>query len=130
MSSRKLDDLSPKMKPLAIELIARAIEAGIQVRIIETTRTSAEQQQNIANGVSWTMHSKHLTGDAIDLAPVAVLNLKNWAPAHPDWKRLADIAVTLGLEPGYYWTKHPDNPHFQLPDETMVVKEGGSNVNA
>ena len=67
--SRKLDDLSPRMLPLAERLLARCVEQGIAVAIVDTLRTEAEHQANLARGVSWTKHSKHLDGDAIDVCP-------------------------------------------------------------
>lgn len=37
--SRALNDLHPKFKPIAMELLARITEAGIPVMIIDTLRT-------------------------------------------------------------------------------------------
>jgi len=120
--SRSLSDLSERMRPLAVELIARAVEAGIQVKIIDTIRSESEQKENIRRGVSWTLHSRHLPdGDgkanAIDLAPVECLSLKNWAPSHPDWEKLAEIGESLGLVAGFRW-KVKDCSHFELPTES------------
>src|ERR1043165_9615902 len=108
MSSRALDDLTPEMKPKAMELIARCAEAGIPVMIINTLRTLAEQQQNVAKGVSWTMNSKHLPqaptfkSDAIDICPYDVYNLSGpaklqWDGGNPVWGRIGAIGEKLGL---------------------------------
>lgn len=70
--SRKLDDLSPRFRPLAIELLARLTEAGIAVMVIDTLRTPAEHAANLAAGKSWVKRSKHLDGDAIDICPYAI----------------------------------------------------------
>lgn len=115
--SRRLDDLSVKMRPLAFELIARALEAGVVVRIVDTLRTPAEQAANIANGVSWTRNSKHLPdgsgkANAIDLVPVSVISLKNWAPSHPHWQILGKIGESLGLRWGGRWRQR-DMAHFE-----------------
>jgi hypothetical protein len=117
--SKSLSDLSEKMRPLAVELIARAVEAGIQVKIIDILRTESEQRENLRLGVSWTLRSKHLPDEsgksnAIDLAPVECLSMKAWGPAHPDWERLAEIAESLGLVAGIRW-KQRDCCHFELP---------------
>ncbi len=122
--SRSLSDLSEKFRPLAVELIARAIEAGICVRIIDTLRSESEQRENVRKGVSWTMQSRHLPDEngksnAIDLAPVEVLTLKNWAPNHPYWQQLAEIAESLGLNAGFRW-KQRDCCHFDLPAERVI----------
>lgn len=58
--SRRLDDLHPALRPLAFELIARCTEQGICLCIIDTLRTTEEQEENIKKGVSWTKNSKHL----------------------------------------------------------------------
>jgi peptidoglycan L-alanyl-D-glutamate endopeptidase CwlK len=114
--SRKLEDLSDRMRPLAVELL-RLARLEFPVAIIETLRTPEQQAINVKNGVSWTLHSKHLTGDAIDVAPSAVLLLKNWAPLHPDWLRLGEIGEALGLVWGGRW-KRRDCPHFQIKEES------------
>jgi len=125
--SRSLSDLSEKFRPLAVELIARATEAGICVKVIDTLRTEAEQKENLRRGVSWTMHSKHLPDDdgkanAIDLAPVECLSLKAWAPSHPDWERLGEIGESLGLTWGGRW-RIRDCCHFELGETVPVVAE-------
>lgn len=116
--SRKLDDLSPAFKPLAIELLARAVEAGIAVMIIDTLRTPEEQQELIDRGVSWTRHSKHLTGDAIDICPydqflLHGLRKLQWNGSDPVWARLGGIGEKLGLRWGGRW-KQRDLGHFEL----------------
>ena len=116
--SRSLDDLSSRFRPLVDELLRQAAAAGIEVRIIDTLRTPAEQEANVAKGVSWTLRSKHLPGpegkaEAIDIAPISVLGLKAWAPRHADWQRLGLIGENLGLRWGGRWIKTPDLAHFE-----------------
>lgn len=115
--SRRLDDLSARFRPLAIELLARCVEAGIPVMVVDTLRTPAEHAQNLANGVSWTKHSKHLDGDAIDICPYEVYQLHGpdklrWQ-SDPVWQRLGAIGEALGLRWGGRWTKTPDLGHFE-----------------
>ncbi len=102
------------MRPLAKELLRQAL-LEFPVTVIETLRTPEQQAMNVKHGVSWTLHSKHLTGDAIDIAPSEVLLLKNWAPLHPHWERLGEIGESLGLEWGGRW-KQRDCPHFQIKE--------------
>lgn len=116
--SRSLDDLSPEFKPLAIELLARLCEAGIPVMVIDTLRTPNEQAMNIANGVSWTKNSKHLTGDAIDICPYEEYSLSGpdklqWESDNPVWKKIGAIGERLGLVWGGKW-KQKDMGHFEL----------------
>lgn len=115
--SRRLDDLSPRFKPLAIELLARCVEAGIPVLVIDTLRTPAEHAANLARGVSWTTRSKHLDGDAIDICPFDVYQLHGpdklqWNGADPVWSRLGAIGEQLGLRWGGRWRVR-DLGHFE-----------------
>lgn len=117
--SRKLDDLSPRMKPLAIELIARCVEQGIMVMIVDTLRTPAEHTENLKNGVSWIKRSKHLDGNAIDLAPYEQYALHGpdklkWDASDPVWLKIGQIGEQVGLLWGGRWVKTPDLGHFEL----------------
>lgn len=89
--------------------------------VISGLRTQAEQDELYAIGrtkpgekVTWTRNSRHLTGEAVDIAPYPI-----------DWKdeqRFAFLAglmmgqaarLGVDLEWGYHlWGK--DMPHFQL----------------
>ena len=86
--------------------------------ILEGVRSVAKQRENVKKGVSWTMNSRHLTGHAVDLAPI-VNGKVSW-----DWPvyfKFAPIvkqaAKNLGLaiEWGWDWRKTKDGPHWQLP---------------
>lgn len=114
--SRQLNDLSKEFRPLAMELLARLTEANIPVKIIDTLRTPAEQAENIRKKVSWTLLSKHLTGDAIDVCPYEVYihggtNKLLWAPS-PIWTKVGLIGESLGLTWGGRW-KVRDLGHFE-----------------
>jgi len=134
--NRSLNSLSSRFRPLACELIARCVEAGIPVLIVNTLRTTAEQEQNIAKGVSWTRNSKHLTGDAIDLAPYEVYQLHgpdkvNWNGSDPVWQRMGAIGEAIGLKWGGRFgpPASPDYGHFEIvehapasvPDSTRTT---------
>lgn len=111
--SRALDDLAPGFREKVFEFLARCVEAGIQVKIIETLRSVEQQEENVRKGVSWTMHSKHILGKAIDVAPISVLARPNWAPDDPVWNRIGAIGKQLGLRWGGDW-KQRDCPHFEV----------------
>lgn len=49
-------------------LIKRANDAGIPAFVTDTTRTEAQQRRLVAEGKSYTMESKHLIGEAADIA--------------------------------------------------------------
>ena len=115
--SRQLDDLHPAFKPLAIELLARFVEAGIPVMIIDTLRTEEEHQANLLKGVSWTIRSKHLDGMAIDVCPWEEFSMYGpdklaWNADNAVWEKLGEIGEALGLRWGGRWKKR-DLGHFE-----------------
>lgn len=86
--------------------------------VIEGLRTLERQKYLVAKGASKTMRSRHLTGHAVDLAPVVDGNIR-W-----DWKffnPLAEIVKAAAkdesvfLEWGGDWLTFKDGPHWQLP---------------
>src|SRR6266478_1418290 len=103
---RSLNDLSPRFKPLAEALLQGFRDAGIPFVVVDTLRTPEEQADALARGVSWTTHSKHLTGDAIDVAPLQEwTNNIDWNPKNPDWQKMGEIGVKLGLRWGAHFPK-------------------------
>jgi peptidoglycan LD-endopeptidase CwlK len=121
--SRRLDDLRPTFKPLAIELLARLVEAGIHVMIIDTLRTEEEHKANLLKKVSWVKRSKHLDGLAIDVCPWMQYNLHGpnklqWDSSDPIWERIGKIGETLGLVWGGRWRVR-DMGHFETPALTV-----------
>lgn len=86
--------------------------------VIEGLRTLERQKYLVAKGASKTMRSRHLTGHAVDLAPVVNGNVR-W-----DWKHfypLAEIVKTAAKDEGVLvewggdWQTFKDGPHWQLP---------------
>ena len=129
--SRALDDLSPRFRPLAIELLARFTEAKIPVLIVDTLRTPEEHAENLRRGVSWTKHSKHLDGDAIDVVPYDVYQLNGpdklqWG-ASPAWAVMGRIGEALGLRWGGRWSI-PDYAHFEMPALGTGVKPSSTSA--
>src|ERR1044071_448974 len=135
---RALDSLSSDCKPLVIEVLARLVERGVYVLIVQTSRTLEEHQANLQNGTSATKLSKHLPrkmrgrisgtaddlkSDAIDLCPFEV-----WQLAGPDkliWSDVAspeagsafaairDLGEMLGLRSGARWKAPHDPGHLE-----------------
>lgn len=124
--SRALNDLDERFRPIAFELIARATEAGIPVLIVGTLRTQAQHEVNLANGSSWTAHSLHLDGLAIDVCPFEEFRLHGsdklqWKTDDPAWATLAAIGRKLGLRCGYDW-KQKDCGHFEFVLSSKLKK--------
>lgn len=131
--SRALDDLSAPFRPKVFELLARLVERGIPVLIVDTLRTEAEHEANLAKRVSWTPRSKHLPrklrgwpvtdpdaekSDAIDLCPFEQFashgpDKLGWEPTHPGWNVIRDEAEKLGLTSGARW-RQKDLGHVEL----------------
>lgn len=141
--SRALDDLSSDFRPLAVEVLARLVERGVSVMIVDTLRTPAEHQANLARGVSRAPLSKHLPrhlrmavtegdpdrdkADAIDLAPYEVYALHGpdkvkWDPADPVWAIIGAVGEGLGLRWGGRWRDPHDPGHLEL--STPVLPQG------
>lgn len=112
---RSLDELDPIFRPLVDQLLANVREAGIPISIICTGRSQAEQDANVAHGVSQVKVSKHQQGLAIDICPHSLLDKKGWAPADPLWWKIAGIGLSLGLRWGGKW-EHPMPPVGKVPE--------------
>jgi hypothetical protein len=124
--SRKLDDLAPVFRPLAVELIARIAEHGIAVLIVCTARTATEQADAVRRGVSRVARSKHQDGLAIDLVPYSEFRLHGpdkvqWDPLDPAWKIMGAIGESLGLRWGGRWKVPHDPGHFEYVDPAKGV---------
>ena len=61
---------------------------------------------------TWTLESKHLKGEAVDLVPTR--NGAYWWSAPPEvWKRMGEIGEAHKLTWGGRW-KNSDTPHFEI----------------
>ena len=85
--------------------------------IIDTLRTPEEQRANIEKGVSWTLNSKHLTGNAIDICPYSQYDLHGpdklaWDSGDPVWQAVGKVGESLGLRWGGRW-QQKDMGHFE-----------------
>lgn len=122
--SRALNDLDQRFRPLAVEFLARCVEAGVMVMIVDTLRTPAEHADNLARGVSWTTRSKHLDGLAIDVAPFETFMLHGpdklqWDASDTIWLKLGQIGEQVGMVWGGRWKKTPDVGHFEYRDAVI-----------
>lgn len=105
--------------PDLIKVVKRAIElTPIDFTVLEGLRTKERQKQLVAKGASKTMNSYHITGHAVDIAPL-VDGKVTW-----DWKyynQLAPIIKQAAKELGVNitwggdWKTFKDGPHWQIP---------------
>lgn len=109
-------------KPDIVAVVRRAIQiTQVDFSVVDCLRTVAEQRENIKNGVSWTMDSRHMPDQdglafAVDIYPY-----HEGKTQHRPWlyrkiaKAMFRAAIELGvdIEWGGFW-KGPDMPHWQL----------------
>lgn len=142
---RSLDSLSSEFKPKVFELLARLVERGVQVMIVQTGRTTAEHDANVAAGTSATSHSKHVPRgqrgtafaiegdkcDAIDLVPYETYQLHGadkvqWDASDPAFRAIGEESEKLDLRWGGRWLKPADPGHVELvisPSDRMLATE-------
>lgn len=115
LSSRDMQRLAG-VHPDLVRVISRAREAADFI-VTEGLRTEARQRQLVAAGASQTMHSRHLTGHAVDLAALVDGAVRwDW----PLYDRLALAVKRAAVEEvvaivwGGDWPKFRDGPHFEL----------------
>ena len=114
-SLRRLEGVNPDL----VKVIKLAIQiTPIDFIVVEGLRTKERQAYLVEKGASKTMNSRHLTGDAVDIAPI-VDNKVSW-----DWKHYYPLAeaikqaakeVKVEVEWGGDWKSFRDGPHWQLP---------------
>lgn len=118
VSRRRLQGVHPDL----VKVVELAITLTTQdFRVIEGLRTPERQRILVQKGASKTMKSRHLTGHAVDLAPLVDGQISwDWQYFHPIAAAMKDAAKRLGLrvEWGGDWRKFKDGPHWQLPWET------------
>lgn len=121
-----LAGLQPKAANLALKLIERAREQGIQLRLIAGFRSAQQQEALYAQGrsapgqrVTNARISVHNTGLAFDVAVVVDGKLEF------DTKQYATLGP-IGRELGLVWggdQRFPDMPHFETADAQDALKE-------
>jgi len=116
----QITTLSDRMQPYAIEIISNLRNIGIPAIIVAqgARRNPTTQQALLAKGVSATLKSAHLTGDAFDI--------DIWGLARGDipevfWSFYGQMVESYGLVWGGRWT-HPYDPgHCELPKAMRVA---------
>lgn len=113
-SLRRMSGIHPDLR----KVMDRAITiTDMDFTVLEGLRTLAQQRKYYSIGKSRTMKSRHLTGHAIDIAPL-VDGKVTW-----DWAiydRFAPVVkqaaqdVGIKIEWGGDWNWR-DGPHWQLP---------------
>lgn len=86
--------------------------------ITEGLRSVERQKMLVAKGLSQTMRSRHITGHAVDFAPLVAGEVSWKTPAFfpiIEAFKAAGIALGTPIESGGDWHTFKDFPHIQLP---------------
>lgn len=111
--------------PDLVRVVRRAAQdAPFDLIVLEGMRTKERQKKLVAQGASKTMESRHLTGHAVDLAPVLDTDGDGDKEASWHWPHYFTLAPIVKaaaeeekvlLEWGGDWVSFKDGPHWQLP---------------
>ena len=117
--SRDVEQLKEPFRSKVKALITLAKQAGLPVIITDTTRTIEEQRENVRKGYSKTMDSKHLTGEAVDIAFQVNGKLSYDAKLY---EKLYSISKKLSyvIWPNRDLNWNWDLPHFQY-DKNKII---------
>jgi peptidoglycan L-alanyl-D-glutamate endopeptidase CwlK len=117
LGKKSLERLAGVKEPLQAVIKSAIVDSPYDFSISCGLRTVEEQKVLVATGKSRTMKSKHLTGDAVDIA-VFVDGKLTWELKY--YKAVAahikKVAAKLGVKItwGGDWQSFIDGPHFQL----------------
>jgi len=117
LSDKSLNRLQG-VHPDLVKVVKRAIEiTPVDFVVVEGLRTKSRQAYLLDAGKSRTMNSFHLTGHAVDLAPIVDGKVSwDWKFFHPmaDAMKQAASELDVKLTWGGNWKTFPDGPHFQI----------------
>jgi peptidoglycan LD-endopeptidase CwlK len=92
--------------------------SDLDFTILEGIRSVERQKQLVSQGASKTMNSRHLTGHAVDLAPMIAGEVRwDWPLYHKLAKIVKSAAADekVPLQWGGDWRAFKDGPHWELP---------------
>lgn len=120
-SEKNIATLHPRVQPLARQLVREAAAAGITIKIIDGSRTYAQQDAlyakgrtspgpivtNARGGYSW--HNFALAMD------IGIFEGSDYIEESPQYDAVGEIGKRLGFEWGGDWSGSlVDKPHFQF----------------
>lgn len=113
-SLRSLEAVNPRLVRVAQTALRLS---DVDFVVTEGRRSLARQQALVKAGASRTLRSKHLTGDAIDVAAIVDGQIRwDWplygriAEAFKEAARLEGVEITWGGD----WPRFRDGPHFEV----------------
>lgn len=126
-SKRSLNSLRG-IHPDLRRVVDRALQdSPLDFIVIEGVRSLERQKELVASGQSQIMHSRHLTGHAVDLLPVGPDGRAAFAwplydqlgPAVEAAAQAEGVAITWGGR----WKSFKDGPHFELDRDTYPASD-------
>jgi peptidoglycan L-alanyl-D-glutamate endopeptidase CwlK len=135
LSLERLSLVHPALSTAIQQMAARLL---FDVRVTQGLRTWSQQDQlfhqipkvtDVPGGYSW-----HNFGLAVDCAPLGPDKSIDWNASHPQWIKMEQVGISVGLVSGSTWRTFPDAPHFQMtgrfgvePDDEVrqLFKDGG-----
>jgi len=110
-----LSSLHPYFRDKVTQLIAICKTKGIDLKLVETYRTHAKQNEYKNMGKKYTRsgggRSKHQYGLAVDVVPI-VDSVHQWDD-YKLWKKIGAAGEQLGLRWGGRWRNPYDPGHFE-----------------
>lgn len=115
-SLERLDKVHPDLKKVVLEAAKNSQQ---KFKVLEGMRTLERQRELFAKGATKTLRSRHLTGHAVDIAPVDDDGDVSW-----DWPlyyvlepiiKSAASKVGVPINWGGDWKTFKDGPHWELP---------------
>jgi len=135
MTSRRLEDLHPLMRPLVNAFLSACKHDDIDILVTCTYRSDEEQARLYAQGRTkpglkvtnakpgQSMHNFRFNGKPASLA-VDIVPLVNgkpvWSATAPVWQKVGKLGETAGLEWAGRWKRFREFPHFQHPRAKSV----------
>jgi peptidoglycan L-alanyl-D-glutamate endopeptidase CwlK len=114
-SLTRLDGVHPDL----VRVVKKAaILSDLDFMVLEGLRTVERQKQLVSQGASKTMNSRHITGHAVDLAPMIGGKVRwDWPLYHKLAKVIKAAAADekVPLQWGGDWRAFKDGPHWELP---------------
>jgi peptidoglycan L-alanyl-D-glutamate endopeptidase CwlK len=118
LGSRSLARLEG-VHPDLVRVVKRAAAmSDLDFTVLEGLRTEARQKQLLQQGATKTMNSRHLTGHAVDLAPMLNGQVSWDWPLYHRLAKTVKSAAELEKVPltwGGDWRTFKDGPHWELP---------------
>lgn len=116
--SQRSEEALVGVHPDLVRVVRRALTLTlVDFVVTEGIRTRARQQELFDAKASKTLNSRHLTGHAVDLAPIIGGRVVwDWPPFHELARAMKKAAADLdvALVWGGDWRTFKDGPHFEL----------------